>query len=131
MMGIALQQMEIFPLHVCRHVLKYILSRQITWFDLAFYDPAMVSFALKKIIQNLIFFFFKFDSLRSIVYNDAENTAHSNDFYESLQLTFAVDLSPEEVGFEAWKKVDFLIKFIFLAKIRFFSFFTYTFREVA
>ena len=46
-------------------------------------------------------------SLRSIVYNDAENTAHSNEFYESLQLTFAVDLSPEEVGFEAWKKVDF------------------------
>lgn len=81
MIGIALQQMEIFPMHFCRHVFKYILNRPITWFDLAFYDPAM------------------FDSLRSIVYNDAENTAHSNEFYESLQLTFAVDLSPEEVGY--------------------------------
>lgn len=50
-MGICLQQMEIFPLHVCRHVLKFILNRHITWFDLAFYDPVI------------------FDSLRSIVRN--------------------------------------------------------------
>lgn len=71
--------MEIFPLHVCRHVLKFILDRQITWFDLAFYDPAI------------------FDSLRSIVFNEADNVTHSNEFYESLQLTFAVDMPPEEV----------------------------------
>lgn len=49
-------------------------------FDLAFFDPSM------------------FDSLRSIVYNDVEETGHSSAFYESLQLTFAVDISAEEGG---------------------------------
>ncbi|KAH7669939.1 E3 ubiquitin-protein ligase UBR5, partial [Aphelenchoides avenae] len=79
LIGICLQQMEIFPLHVCRHVLKFILDRQITWFDLAFYDPAI------------------FDSLRSIVFNEVENVTHSKEFYESLQVTFAVDMPSEEV----------------------------------
>lgn len=79
MIGICLQQMEILPLFLCRHVFKFVLNRPITWFDLAFYDPAM------------------FDSLRAIVYNDAEDSAHNPEFYESLHLTFAVDISPEEV----------------------------------
>ncbi|KAI1718350.1 HECT-domain (ubiquitin-transferase) domain-containing protein [Ditylenchus destructor] len=78
--GICLQQMEILPLFLCRHVIKFILGRPITWFDLAFFDPSM------------------FDSLRSIVYNDVEETGHSSTFYESLQLTFAVDISAEEGG---------------------------------
>lgn len=65
---------------MCRHVLKFILDRQITWFDLAFYDPAI------------------FDSLRTIVFNEAENVPHDAEFYESLQLTFTVDIPQEEVG---------------------------------
>lgn len=32
--GICLQQMEILPLPLCRHVLKFILNRPITWYDL-------------------------------------------------------------------------------------------------
>lgn len=75
-----MQQLEILPLFLCRHIFKFILNRPITWFDLAFYDPTM------------------FDSLRSIVYNDADNSAHKDEFYENLQLTFAVDISPEEVS---------------------------------
>uniref|UniRef100_A0A915EF78 E3 ubiquitin-protein ligase UBR5 n=1 Tax=Ditylenchus dipsaci TaxID=166011 RepID=A0A915EF78_9BILA len=80
LIGICLQHMEILPMHLCRHVLKFVLNRPITWFDLAFFDPSL------------------FDSLRSIVYNDVEDTSHNNDFYESLQLTFAVDLPMEEGG---------------------------------
>jgi E3 ubiquitin-protein ligase EDD1 len=80
MIGISLQQMEILPFHLCRHVLKFILDRNITWFDLAFYDPSI------------------FDSLRSIVFNESAALPHSTEFYESLQLTFAVDLPAEEGG---------------------------------
>ncbi|CAD5229165.1 unnamed protein product [Bursaphelenchus okinawaensis] len=80
MIGLCLLQLEIFPLKLCRHVMKYILGRPITWYDLAFFDPVM------------------FDSLRSIAYNEAENRPHDDAFYESLGLTFVVDLPPEEGG---------------------------------
>lgn len=71
--------MEIFPIFLCRHIFKFILNRPITWFDLAFFDSTL------------------FDSLRSIVYNECKNSSHSDEFYDDLQLTFAVDISPEEV----------------------------------
>jgi hypothetical protein len=95
MIGICLQQMEVMPFHVCRHVFKFILGKPITWFDLAFYDPSM------------------FDSLRSIVHNEAQflcltiiilspflqetNTPQDAHFYEQLQLTFSADIPGEEV----------------------------------
>jgi len=80
MIGICLQQMEILPLHLCRHVLKFILNRPITWFDLAFYDPSM------------------FDSLRSIVYNEEHEGSHQSEFYDQLQLTFSADIPTDEGG---------------------------------
>jgi hypothetical protein len=55
------------------------LGRHITWFDLAFFDPSL------------------FDSLRSIVYNEEKDEYHPQDFYEALEMTFSVDLPPEEV----------------------------------
>ena len=58
---------------------KFILGRPITWFDLAFFDPSL------------------FDSLRSIVYNEEKDQYHPQDFYEQLEMTFSVDLPPEEV----------------------------------
>ncbi|CAD5234617.1 unnamed protein product [Bursaphelenchus xylophilus] len=78
--GLCLLQLEILPLKLCRHVLKYILDRPITWYDLAFFDPAM------------------FDSLRSIAYNEEENRPHSDEFYEGLGLTFVADVPAEEGG---------------------------------
>ncbi|KAI6173317.1 E3 ubiquitin-protein ligase UBR5 [Aphelenchoides besseyi] len=78
--GLCLQQMDILPLPLCRHVLKFILGRPITWYDLAFYDPDM------------------FDSLRSIAFNDETNTPHSDQFYEDLGLNFVIDIPQEEGG---------------------------------
>lgn len=71
--------MEILPLPLCRHVLKYILNRPANWVDLAFYDPDL------------------FDSLRSIIYNDSSNGPHDSEFYENLGLSFVVDVPPAEV----------------------------------
>ena len=70
--------MEIIPLPLCRHVLKYILGRPLNWFDLAFFDPAL------------------FDSLRSIVYNEEKDEYHPREFFEQLEMTFSVDLPLEE-----------------------------------
>lgn len=68
--------MELFPLHVCRHVLKFILGRPINWFDLAFYDPEL------------------FESLRMLVFNDGSMQAQQ---VSDLGLTFSVNLPAEEV----------------------------------
>lgn len=67
---------------LCRHVLKFILSRQITWYDLVFFDPDM------------------FDSLRSIVYDEKNGKVHEKEFYDQLGLTFVIDIPPEEVVFQ-------------------------------
>lgn len=80
MIGLCILHMDIFALKLCRHVLKYILDRPITWYDLAFYDPSM------------------FDSLRSIAYNESENRPHDDEFFESLGLTFVADIPQEEGG---------------------------------
>lgn len=60
-------------------MLKFILNRPVTWYDLIFYDPDM------------------FDSLRSIIYNESSNEPHNKDFYENLALSFVVDVPPSEV----------------------------------
>lgn len=39
--GLCLLQNELFPLHFCRHVLKYMLCRKVAWHDLAFFDPPL------------------------------------------------------------------------------------------
>jgi E3 ubiquitin-protein ligase EDD1 len=38
MMGLCFAQGMLFPLPLCRHVLKHILGREIRWHDLAFFD---------------------------------------------------------------------------------------------
>ncbi|KAL3072374.1 hypothetical protein niasHT_033592 [Heterodera trifolii] len=78
--GFCLQNTEIIPLPLCRHVLKFILNRPLNWFDLAFFDPSL------------------FDSLRHIVYNEQTDAYHPSEFYEQLELTFSVDLPAEEGG---------------------------------
>jgi len=76
--GLCLLQNEICPLFLNRHVLKFLLSRKIGWHDLAFFDPAM------------------YDGLRQLVH-DAE-TKDFTSMFSALELTFAIDLSQEEVG---------------------------------
>ncbi|VDN04928.1 unnamed protein product [Thelazia callipaeda] len=77
MMGICLMQMEIFPLHLCRHVLKFILGRPINWFDLAFYDDVL------------------FESMRALVYSDGPTRPEQiNNSY----LVFEIDVPEAEGG---------------------------------
>jgi len=75
--GLCLLQNEVCPLYLNRHVLKYLLGRKIGWHDLAFFDPAM------------------YDGLRQLVH-DAE-TKDFTSMFNALELTFAIDLSQEEV----------------------------------
>lgn len=72
-------QMEIFPLHLCRHVLKFILGRPINWFDLAFYDPVL------------------FESMRTLVFNEGPTRPEQ---INNLYLTFEVAVPEQEVRFE-------------------------------
>jgi len=75
--GLCLLQNEICPLYLNRHVLKYLLGRKIGWHDLAFFDPVM------------------YDGMRQLVH-DAE-TKDFTSMFSALELTFAIDLSQEEV----------------------------------
>lgn len=75
--GLCLLQNEICPLYLNRHVLKYLLGRKIAWHDLAFFDPAM------------------YDGMRQLVH-DAE-TKDATSMFSALELTFAINLSQEEV----------------------------------
>ena len=76
--GLCLLQNEVCPLPLSRHVLKFILGRRPAWHDLAFFDPTM------------------YESLRLVVH-DSEMLGGS-DIVSSLDLTFSVQLCPEEVS---------------------------------
>ena len=76
--GLCLLQNEICPLYLNRHVLKYILGRKVGWHDLAFFDPVM------------------YEGMRQLVH-DAE-TKDFTSMFSALELTFAIDLSQEEVS---------------------------------
>ena len=67
--GLCLLHNHILPLPLCRHVLKVILGRRISWHDLAFYDSVL------------------YENLRQLV---AEATQDPGSI-ESYELTFEVD----------------------------------------
>lgn len=51
LIGLCLLQNELFPLFLNRHVLKYILARQIRFHDLAFFDPVVYE-SLRQLIKD-------------------------------------------------------------------------------
>uniref|UniRef100_A0A0N5BRZ1 E3 ubiquitin-protein ligase UBR5 n=1 Tax=Strongyloides papillosus TaxID=174720 RepID=A0A0N5BRZ1_STREA len=80
LIGICLQQGEILPILFSRHIFKYILDKPINWYDFAFYDPAM------------------FNSLRSLAYDNNEHCGFSDSYFNDLDMSFVIDLPPEEGG---------------------------------
>ncbi|XP_043283698.1 E3 ubiquitin-protein ligase UBR5 isoform X2 [Venturia canescens] len=78
LIGLCLLQNELCPIFLNRHVIKYILGRPIRFHDLAFFDSVI------------------YESLRQLVV-DAE-TKDSNSLFSALDLTFSIDLCPEEGG---------------------------------
>ena len=91
MIGLCFIQNELIPLLLNRHVIKYILGRKISWHDLAFFDPVM------------------YESLRQLIL-DAE-TKDGSLVFSALDLTFSVELSPEEVS-NMTKVVGYLKHFV-------------------
>lgn len=79
LLGLCLLQNELCPIYLNRHVLKYILGRPVRFHDLAFFDPVM------------------YESLRKLVL-DAENKDTGSDVFKALDLTFSIDVIPEEGG---------------------------------
>ncbi|KAF0288877.1 E3 ubiquitin-protein ligase hyd [Amphibalanus amphitrite] len=78
-MGLCLLQNELSPISMCRHVYKYILGRPVRFHDLAFFDPAI------------------YESLRQLVV-DAETKGDKDGLFSALDLSFSIDLCPEEGG---------------------------------
>ncbi|XP_076670433.1 E3 ubiquitin-protein ligase hyd isoform X1 [Andrena cerasifolii] len=78
LIGLCLLQNELCHIFLNRHVLKYILGRPIRFHDLAFFDSVI------------------YESLRQLVI-DSE-TKDSNSLFSALDLTFSIDLCPEEGG---------------------------------
>ena len=76
LIGLCLLQNELFPLPLCRHVIKYILNRSIRWHDLAFFDSMM------------------YENLRRTAF-DAEK--HGPQYVDDLHLTFSVTVTEKEV----------------------------------
>ncbi len=88
LIGLCLLQNELFPLPLCRHVIKYILNRPIRWHDLAFFDSTM------------------YENLRRTAYDAEKNgTQYIND----LHLTFSMTVTEKEVRF----LLDFILNLIF------------------
>lgn len=77
--GICLSQSEICPIQLNRHAIKYILRKQISWHDLAFFDPIL------------------YESLRQLIM-DAKTNPDAAFALQTLDLRFCVDLCPEEGG---------------------------------
>ncbi|XP_055848021.1 E3 ubiquitin-protein ligase hyd [Episyrphus balteatus] len=77
LIGLCLLQNELFPLYLQRHVLKYILGKQIRFHDLAFFDPIV------------------YESFRQLIYG-----SHTDgpDVLNKLDLYFLIDLIKEEGG---------------------------------
>ncbi|KAG5682285.1 hypothetical protein PVAND_011645 [Polypedilum vanderplanki] len=78
LIGLCLLQNELLPIFLQRHVLKYILGRQIRFHDLAFFDPIV------------------YESLRQLV-KDSQSK-NGAQLLQSLELNFVIDLVPEEGG---------------------------------
>jgi len=77
LIGLCLLQNELFPLPLCRHVIKYILNRPIRWHDLAFFDSIM------------------YENLRRTAFDAEKNgTQYIND----LHLTFSMTVTEKEVN---------------------------------
>lgn len=51
LVGLCLLQNELLPLFMQRHVLKYILGRQIRFHDLAFFDPVLYE-SLRSLVKD-------------------------------------------------------------------------------
>ena len=77
LIGLCLLQNELFPLPLCRHVIKYILHRQIRWHDLAFFDSSM------------------YESLRRTVFHAEKNGPQ---YIADLHLPFSVTVTEKEVN---------------------------------
>lgn len=51
LIGLCLLQNELLPIFLQRHVLKYILGRQIRFHDLAFFDPIVYE-SLRQLVKD-------------------------------------------------------------------------------
>lgn len=78
LIGLCLLQNELFPLPLCRHVIKYILNRSIRWHDLAFFDSTM------------------YENLRRLA---ADMEKDDGQAINELNLTFSVKVTEKEVRY--------------------------------
>eukprot|EP00794_Sanderia_malayensis_P011765 gene11765-12982_t len=78
LLGLCLLQNELSPMSFNRHVIKYLLGKQVNWHDLAFLDPTL------------------YESLRQLIQDSQRPDA--KEYFESLDLTFCIELSTEEGG---------------------------------
>jgi len=74
--GTCLRQRDLFPLRFSRHVLKYLLDREVAFHDLAFFDPVVYE-AQRQLLND---------------YTEA------GDDFEDLDLCFTIKLRPEMGG---------------------------------
>ncbi|XP_074597147.1 E3 ubiquitin-protein ligase hyd isoform X2 [Brevipalpus obovatus] len=77
--GLCLLQNDLCPIFFNRHVIKFILKRNISWHDLAFFDPVL------------------YESLRQLILQ-AETDKEADAVFSSLDLRFSIDVCPEEGG---------------------------------
>ena len=88
-----LLQNELCPIPLCRHVIKYILGREVRWHDLAFYDPHMYE-SLRQMVHDAE------QMLRERLAERASLAEAMREcderMFEPLELTFSVDVPPEE-----------------------------------
>lgn len=76
-LGLCMLFSEVIPVPLCRHVYKYLLHKEISWHDLAFFDPVM------------------YESMRKLIVDMREEGA---EHLTALGLNFSVSLREEEGG---------------------------------
>jgi E3 ubiquitin-protein ligase EDD1 len=107
-MAICLLQNELCPIVLSRHVIKYILNRPIKWHDLAFFDSDMYE-SFRKMVHDTESYLVesigkakhsaKLSSTQAIrnAMIKAMNEVDEK-IFRPLELTFNIDLPPEEGG---------------------------------
>ncbi len=98
LMGLCLLQNELCPIYLNRHVIKFLLGRKVRFHDLAFFDPVIYE-SLRQLVvdaENKVSFFSLLPRISVTISASFQET--SAQLFSALELTFSIDLSPEEGG---------------------------------
>ncbi|OAF66515.1 hypothetical protein A3Q56_05751 [Intoshia linei] len=96
LMGVALQQNEMFHLNLCRPVVKYLLDQQVCWHDFAYYDLEAYE-GLRKMLYRVECGDLKYIDDLDLYFNLQQTEGEGGKFVELIRNGTEVKVSSENV----------------------------------